>query len=77
MTSEPAEITAEIFIAWTERFYAVGVDQDTAQEELLNLIDDTELFRVARFEVQLPAPIVEDGGKLTLTGDRPTLRVVK
>lgn len=77
MTSETNEITAQIYVAWTDRYYALGVDQDTAQEELFNLIDDTDLYRVARFEVQLPAPYVEDGGKLTLTGDRPTLRVVK
>jgi len=77
MTSEPTEITAEIFVAWTEDSYAVGVDQNSAREELFSQIGDSDLYRVARFEVVLPSPTVEDGGRLTLTGDRPTLRVVK
>ena len=39
--------------------------------------DAALLFRVAKFDLQLPEVGIEEGGALSIEGERPTLRVVR
>lgn len=68
-------LTGEIFIAWTNEDMAYAHDEEEAIEKLF---EDGEVkpFRVARFTVQLPMIETTEGGTLSVSGARPTIKIV-
>ena len=67
---------AEIFIAWDEN--GLYVASTTAEDAIENLADETEgqLRSVARFEIKLPIPTIQDGGELIVPLRGQLLKVV-
>jgi len=67
---------AEVFIAWDEN--GLYVASTTAEEAIESLDAETEgqLRSVARFEVKLPVPTIQDGGELIVPARGQPLKVV-
>jgi len=67
---------AEVFIAWDEN--GLYVASTTAEEAIESLEAETEgqLRSVARFEVKLPMPVIQDGGELIVPARGQALKVV-
>jgi len=67
---------AEVFIAWDEN--GLYVASTTAEEAIESLEAETEgqLRSVARFEVKLPVPTIQDGGELIVPARGQPLKVV-
>lgn len=67
---------AEVFIAWDEN--GLYVASTTAEDAIESLAAETEgqLRSVARFEVKLPVPTIQDGGELIVPARGQPLKVV-
>jgi hypothetical protein len=52
-------------------------DAGMAAERLHGETDASLPFRFAKFDLQLPEVGIEEGGALSIEGERPTLRVVR
>ena len=67
---------AEIFVAWDEN--GLYVASTNAEDAIETLAEETEghLRSVARFEVKLPIPTIQDGGELIVPARGQALKVV-
>ena len=73
---DPEYIDAEVFLAWDEN--GVYVASVSAEEAIEVLDSETtgQLRSVARFEVKLPLPRIQDGGELIVPARGHHLKLV-